>query len=46
MIRNPNVLRISDESITFSDDFKVYFVEEYVKGKLPRIIFQKFPLIW
>lgn len=38
---NPNVLRVSDKSITYSDDFKIHFVEEYLQGKLPRIIFEE-----
>ncbi len=39
--KNPNVLRVSDKSITYSDDFKKYFVEEYLEGKLPRVIFEE-----
>lgn len=39
--KNPSVLRVSDKSITYSDDFKRYFIEEYLQGKLPRVIFKK-----
>ncbi len=39
--KNPNVLRISDKSITYSDEFKRHFVEEYLQGKLPRVIFEE-----
>ena len=39
--KNENVLRVSTKSITYSDDFKRHFVEEYLKGKLPRVIFEE-----
>lgn len=38
--QNPNILRISDKSITYTDEFKRHFIEEYLTGKLPRVIFQ------
>ena len=38
---NPNVLRVSKKSITYTDEFKRHFIEEYLKGeKLPRILFE------
>ena len=39
--KNPNVLRVSDKSITYSDDFKRHFIEEYLQGKLTRVIFKE-----
>lgn len=38
---NSNVLRVSNKSITYSDDFKRHFIEEYFQGKLPRVIFEE-----
>lgn len=39
---NPHVLRVSERSITYTDEFKRNFIEEYLKGqKLPRIIFEE-----
>ena len=39
---NPNILRVSEKSITYTDEFKRYFMEEYLKGeKTPRIIFEE-----
>jgi len=39
--RNINVLRVSEKSITYTDEFKRHFIEEYLAGKLPRIIFEE-----
>ena len=36
---NPNVHRVSERSITYTDDFKNRFIDEYLAGKLPRQIF-------
>ncbi|MCH1627990.1 IS3 family transposase [Fredinandcohnia quinoae] len=36
---NPNVQRVSQRSITYSDSFKNKFMDEYLAGKLPRQIF-------
>lgn len=38
--QNPYVKRVSDRSITYSDEFKQLFIEEYLRGKLPRVIFE------
>ena len=38
---NSNVLRVSNKSITYSDDFKRHFIEEYFQGKLPRVILEE-----
>ena len=39
---NPNVQRVSEKSITYTDAFKRAFIEEYLKGqKTPRVIFQQ-----
>lgn len=38
--QNPYVKRVSDRSITYSDEFKRLFIEEYLKGKTPRVIFE------
>ncbi|ETI70542.1 IS3 family transposase [Neobacillus vireti] len=37
--KNPNVQRVSERSITYSDSFKNRFMDEYLAGKLPRQIF-------
>ncbi|NBI31255.1 IS3 family transposase [Chengkuizengella marina] len=37
--KNPNVQRVSEKSITYTDDFKNRFMDEYLAGKLPRQIF-------
>ncbi len=36
---NPYVVKVSEKSITYSDEFKRLFIEEYLKGKTPKIIF-------
>lgn len=36
---NPNVKRVSELAITYTDDFKKKFIEEYLSGKLPSQIF-------
>lgn len=38
--KNPYVKRVSDKSITYTDEFKRFFIEEYLRGTVPRIIFQ------
>ena len=38
---NLNVLRVSDNRITYTRAFKVYFVDEYRKGKMPTQIFRE-----
>lgn len=37
---NPYVKSISSKGITYTDEFKHIFIEEYDKGKLPRQIFE------
>lgn len=37
---NPNVERVSELAVTYKDDFKKKFMEEYLAGKLPRQIFE------
>jgi putative transposase len=37
--KNPNVQRVSERSITYTDAFKNRFMNEYLAGKLPRQIF-------
>ncbi|MEH7505851.1 IS3 family transposase [Neobacillus drentensis] len=39
--KNPNVQRVSSLAITYSDDFKNKFMNEYLAGKLPRQIFEE-----
>lgn len=39
--RNPNVKRVSESSITYSDEFKEHFVNENAKGVLPTEIFRR-----
>ncbi len=38
---NPNVLRVSDNRITYTRAFKVHLVDEYRKGKRPTQIFRE-----
>ncbi|MGL5550083.1 MAG: HTH domain-containing protein, partial [Culicoidibacterales bacterium] len=40
--KNPNVVRVSEKSITYSTDFKSNFIDEYERGKLPREIFEAY----
>lgn len=37
--KNPNVQRVSERAITYTDAFKNRFMDEYLAGKLPRQIF-------
>lgn len=39
--KNPNVQRVSERSITYTDAFKNRFIDEYMTGKLPRQIFME-----
>lgn len=39
--KNPNVKRVSALAITYTDDFKIKFIEEYLAGKFPKQIFQE-----
>lgn len=39
--QNPYVAKVSEKSITYSDEFKRLFIDEYLKGKTPRIIFEE-----
>ncbi|WP_066371437.1 IS3 family transposase [Neobacillus fumarioli] len=39
--KNPNVQRVSEKSITYTDDFKNRFIDEYQAGKSPRQIFEE-----
>lgn len=39
--KNPNVHRVSERSITYTDDFKNRFIDENLFGKLPRQIFEE-----
>jgi len=34
--KNPNVQRVSDRAITYTDALKNKFMDEYIAGKLPR----------
>lgn len=40
--KNPYITKISEKSITYSDEFKRLFIEEYLKGKTPKVIFSEF----
>lgn len=39
--KNPNVKRVSESSITYSEEFKEHFVNESAKGVLPTEIFRR-----
>lgn len=38
---NPNVKKVSELAITYSDEFKEHYVSEYAKGVLPTEIFRR-----
>jgi putative transposase len=38
--KNKYVLRVSDKAITYADDFKQLFIDQYMTGKPPREIFE------
>ncbi|WP_413466644.1 IS3 family transposase [Mesobacillus subterraneus] len=38
---NPYVKEVSTKAITYTEEFKRLFIEEYEKGKLPRAIFEE-----
>ncbi|WP_341300671.1 HTH domain-containing protein [Lysinibacillus sp. FSL H8-0500] len=40
--KNPNVLKVSERTITYADAFKSQFIDEYVAGKTPRQIFEEY----
>jgi len=40
LAKNPNVLRVSDKSITYSEEYRNKFILENSKGILPRKIFE------
>lgn len=37
---NPYVLRVSEKSITYADEFKRLFIDQYLSGQKPREIFE------
>lgn len=39
--KNKYVLKISEKSITYSNEFKIHFIAEYEKGKSSRQIFEE-----
>jgi transposase InsO family protein len=39
--KNPHVKRVSTLSITYTDEFKKIFIESYLLGKLPKLIFSE-----
>lgn len=39
--KNKNVLNVSEKAITYTDEFKRLFIDEYMSGKLPRTIFME-----
>lgn len=39
--QNQYVVEVSEKSITYSDEFKRLFIEKYLKGKIPRVIFEE-----
>lgn len=38
--KNKYVTKVSDKSITYSDEFKRLFIDQYIEGKTPREIFE------
>ena len=41
LMKNPYVKAVSEKAITYTDEFKRYFVAENVKGEFPREIFEE-----
>jgi transposase len=39
LVKNPNVLNVSERAITYHPDFKIRAVNEYQQGKIPSQIF-------
>ena len=39
LMENPNVKKVSSKTITYSPDFKIHAVKEYLNGKTPMVIF-------
>lgn len=40
LANNPFVVRVSEKSITYSDEFKRLFIDQYLLGRTPREIFE------
>lgn len=38
---NPNIKKVTEKSITYSDSFKLFAIEEHAKGKTPHEIFKQ-----
>lgn len=38
--KNPYVLEVNEKSVKYSEEFKKYFIKEYVLGKSPMEIFK------
>ncbi|PRR80973.1 hypothetical protein CLVI_28840 [Clostridium vincentii] len=38
---NNNILKVSERSITYTHEFKILFINEYIAGKLPKDIFHE-----
>ncbi|MGO4111658.1 HTH domain-containing protein, partial [Paenibacillus sp. YAF4_2] len=38
--KNKNVLKVSEKAITYADEFKQRFIDQYLGGKTPREIFE------
>ena len=41
LIRNPNVIAVSEKAITYTDEFKRHFIAQNEQGKLSREIFEE-----
>lgn len=41
LMKNPYVKAVSEKAITYTDEFKRYFVAENLKGEFPREIFEE-----
>jgi hypothetical protein len=41
LLKNKNVTKVTDKSITYSDEFKVNSIQSYAKGKFPAEIFRE-----
>lgn len=39
--KNKNIFKVSKKAITYTDEFKRLFIEDYLAGKLPRNIFRE-----
>lgn len=45
LFNNPHVVRVSEKSVTYADEFKRLFIDQYLLGRTPREIFESSGLL-